>query len=50
MERVRAKDFLTYPVGQVVGDMQEEISVKETVYDLLNEMLEAKERFDAMIG
>ena len=30
--------------------MQEEISVKETVYDLLNEMLDAKERFDTMIG
>ncbi len=50
VERVRAKDFLTYPVGQVVGDMQEEISVKETVYDLLNEMLDAKERFDEILS
>jgi hypothetical protein len=23
VERVRAKDFLTYPVGQIVGDMKE---------------------------
>ncbi len=50
VERVRAKDFLTYPVGQIVGDMEEEISVKEVVYDLLNEMLEARERLEEMLG
>ena len=49
VERVRAKDFLTYPVGQILGDMNEETSVREVVYDLLNEMLEAKERLDAML-
>ena len=49
VERVRAKDFLTYPVGQVVGDMQEEISVKEVVYELLNEMIDARERLDDML-
>jgi NAD(P)H-dependent flavin oxidoreductase YrpB (nitropropane dioxygenase family) len=50
VERVRAKDFLTYPVGQIVGDMKEETSVKEVVYDFINEMLEAKERLDGMLG
>jgi NAD(P)H-dependent flavin oxidoreductase YrpB (nitropropane dioxygenase family) len=50
VERVRAKDFLTYPVGQIVGDMEEEISVKEVVYDLLNELLDARERLEEMLG
>ncbi|MEH6527027.1 MAG: nitronate monooxygenase, partial [Sneathiella sp.] len=50
VERVRAKDFLTYPVGQIVGDMKEETSVKEVVYDFINELLEAKERLDGMLG
>ncbi len=49
VERVRAKDFLTYPVGQIVGDMAEEISVKEVVYELLNEMLDAKDRLNDML-
>ena len=49
VERVRAKDFLTYPVGQIVGDMEEETSVREVVYDMLNEMLDARERLDVML-
>lgn len=49
VERVRAKEFLTYPVGQVVGGMEEEISVREVVYELLNEMLDARERLDNML-
>jgi NAD(P)H-dependent flavin oxidoreductase YrpB (nitropropane dioxygenase family) len=50
VERVRAKDFLTYPVGQVVGQMNEEIAVKEVFYELLNELVETKERFDRLLG
>ena len=50
VERVRAKGFLTYPVGQIVGDMEEEISVKEVVYDLLNEVLDARERLDDIMA
>ncbi len=49
VERVRAHDFLTYPVGQVVGDFEEEISVREVFYELLNEMLESRERLDGML-
>jgi NAD(P)H-dependent flavin oxidoreductase YrpB (nitropropane dioxygenase family) len=49
VERVRAKEFLTYPVGQIVGDMEEEISVREVVYELLNEMLDARERLDEIL-
>ncbi|MEH6474297.1 MAG: nitronate monooxygenase family protein [Sneathiella sp.] len=50
VERVRAKDYLTYPVGQIVGDMTEEISVKEVVYEFINELLEAEERLKTQLG
>jgi len=46
VERVRAKDFLTYPVGQIVGDMNEETSVKEVVYEFMNELLESRDRLN----
>jgi NAD(P)H-dependent flavin oxidoreductase YrpB (nitropropane dioxygenase family) len=50
VERARAKEFLTHPVGQIVGDMTEETSVRQVVYDMLNELLESKERLDGMVG
>ena len=46
VERVRAKDYLTYPVGQLVADMTEETSVRQVVHDMLVELLESKERLD----
>ncbi|MBS0501912.1 MAG: nitronate monooxygenase, partial [Proteobacteria bacterium] len=42
--------FLTYPVGQLVGDMNEQTSVREVVQDMLLELAEARERLDAMLG
>ncbi|MGE0483237.1 MAG: nitronate monooxygenase [Gammaproteobacteria bacterium] len=50
VERVRAHDFLTYPVGQLVGDMHEETSVREVVYAMMEELLEARERLDDMLS
>ncbi|MEO7010300.1 MAG: nitronate monooxygenase [Caldimonas sp.] len=50
VERVSAKDFLTYPVGQIVGDMTEETSVRNVVHDMLNELVESKERLDRFLG
>ena len=50
VERVNAEDFLTYPVGQLVGDMNEESSVRQVVQDMLVELAETKERLDAMLG
>ncbi len=50
MERARAKEFMTYPVGQIVGDMTEETSVRQVVHDMLNELLESKERLDRILG
>jgi len=49
VERVRAKDFLTYPVGQIVGDMHAETSVREVVHEMLLELLESKERLDSLL-
>lgn len=49
VERVRAKDFLTYPVGQIVGDMTGETSVRQVVHDMLHELLESKERLDQLL-
>src|ERR1043166_983729 len=46
MERARAKEFMTYPVGQIVGDMTAETSVRQVVHEMLTELLEAKERLD----
>ena len=50
VERVRAKDFLTYPVGQIVGDMRAETSVREVVREMLLELVESKERLDTLLG
>jgi NAD(P)H-dependent flavin oxidoreductase YrpB (nitropropane dioxygenase family) len=49
VERVRAKDYLTYPVGQIVGDMKAESSVRQVVQDMLMELAETKERLDHML-
>jgi len=49
VERVRARDFLTYPVGQLVGDMTAAASVKDVIYDMLTELLETQERLRQML-
>ncbi|NYT64278.1 nitronate monooxygenase [Alcaligenaceae bacterium] len=50
VERVREKSFLTYPVGQIVGDMRQETSVRNVIHDMMNELIEAQERIGAMLG
>ena len=50
VERAKAEAFLTYPVGQLVGDMNEETSVRQVVQDMLVELAESKERLDRMLG
>ncbi|MDP3138195.1 MAG: nitronate monooxygenase [Burkholderiaceae bacterium] len=50
LERARRNDFLIYPVGQLVGDMTEETSVRNVVHDMISELIEAKEKLDRMIG
>ena len=46
----RAKEFLTYPVGQIVGDMREETSVRNVVHEMLLELLDSKERLDRLLA
>ena len=50
VERAKAEAFLTYPVGQLVGDMNAESSVRQVVQDMLLELAETKLRLDAMLG
>lgn len=49
IERARARDYMSYPVGQVVGDMQVETSVREIFYSFLHGFIESSERLSAML-
>jgi len=44
IEHVHAKDFMTYYVGQIVGDMKEETSTRNVFHDMLLEFAETTER------
>jgi NAD(P)H-dependent flavin oxidoreductase YrpB (nitropropane dioxygenase family) len=47
-QRAHAVDWMTYPVGQIVGDMQGETSVREVVQELLEEFLQSVERLQKL--
>lgn len=52
--RLRAKrgsvsEWMTWPVGQIVGDMKHETSVREVVQSLLEEFLDASERLQQLV-
>jgi NAD(P)H-dependent flavin oxidoreductase YrpB (nitropropane dioxygenase family) len=49
IERGGAEDFLVYPVGQIVGDMREETSVRNVISEMLTEFIESKERIDGFL-
>ncbi len=49
IEKARAGEFYVYPVGQIAGDMHEETSVRNVVYEMMNELLEATERLENMV-
>jgi len=44
IDRSRHPEFLTCPVGQIVGIMKEETSVRQVIYDMLEEFAETVER------
>jgi NAD(P)H-dependent flavin oxidoreductase YrpB (nitropropane dioxygenase family) len=50
VERARAAEFLTYPVGQIVGDMTSETTVRQVVREMLEELVESKERLDRLFA
>jgi NAD(P)H-dependent flavin oxidoreductase YrpB (nitropropane dioxygenase family) len=49
IERARASEYMSYPVGQIVGDMKGETTVKEIVYGLLNELIDSTERLHQLV-
>lgn len=49
IERARALDFMSYPVGQVVGEMREETSVREIFYRFLQGFIESSERLSSLL-
>ena len=50
IERARNMEFLTCPVGQIVGDMKEEQTVKQVMYDILNEYADTTERMIELVS
>lgn len=49
IERAHSADYMSYPVGQIVGDMSGEITVRQVIYDLLNEFIEASQRLSGLL-
>lgn len=50
INRAQAHDFMTYPVGQIVGDMTHERSVRDIVRDLMEDLLDATERLQRIVN
>jgi len=50
VERARRKDFLTYPVGQIVGDIRDTRTCRQVIYDMVEEFVAAQERVAALMG
>jgi NAD(P)H-dependent flavin oxidoreductase YrpB (nitropropane dioxygenase family) len=48
--RAERKDLFSFPVGQSVGDVNEETTVRDVMYRLQTEYLEAMERLMALSG
>jgi NAD(P)H-dependent flavin oxidoreductase YrpB (nitropropane dioxygenase family) len=44
IEKARRKEFMGYYVGQIVGDMTEETSTRNVIYDMLTEYTDAVEK------
>ena len=50
IDRSAASEHMSYPVGQIVGTMNSETTVRQVVYDLLNEFLDATERMNQLMN
>lgn len=50
IERAKAKPWISYPVGQLVGDMTYENTVRDVVQGMLEEFVESVERLNALIA
>ncbi|MHA1113732.1 MAG: NAD(P)H-dependent flavin oxidoreductase, partial [Alphaproteobacteria bacterium] len=49
-QRAKAKDYMYYPVGQLVGGMTGEVSCKQVIYDMMTEFVEATERLGGLLA
>lgn len=49
IDRARAETFVSSPVGQIVGHMNEELTVRQVYFDLLTEFGESVERLASQI-
>lgn len=49
INRAKARDHMTYPVGQVVGQMTEERSVRQVVQELMEGLVAATERLQRVM-
>ncbi len=50
INRGRAKDFMSPPVGQIVALMKEEATVKQVIYDMLTEFTNAVDDLNAVVN
>lgn len=50
INRAKARDYMSYPVGQVVGQMTEERDVRQVVQELMEGLVEATERLQHVMG
>ena len=50
IDRARALDYMTCPVGQIVGDINHESSVRQRIYDILDEFAETMQILPARAG
>ena len=50
IERYKVKELMTYPVGQIVGQLHEEQTVRQVFYDMLAEIADTAERLNNVIG
>jgi NAD(P)H-dependent flavin oxidoreductase YrpB (nitropropane dioxygenase family) len=49
MTRARNKEFLTYPIGQIVGDMEHETTCRQVIQEMLGEFVDASERLNTLL-
>lgn len=50
IERARAERLIGSPIGQVVGHMNQELSVRQVFYEMMSECADAVERVNRLIG
>jgi len=49
-QRSHAREWMTYPVGQLVGDLREQTSCRDVVRGMLEEFADCLERLNAIVA